>query len=214
MIESKHHRNDFLIERIAFFSDAIFAIAITLLIIEIHPPKIIAGDTEAIAWHKFSELLPELLGLVASFFLIGTAWLRHHSLFKYIDNYDFSFMLINMALMFTIILFPFSTSFLFNNLFAGGISKLQIYVYLGVPLASNLILYILFRRVKTKHMEQEADLRFHESLVSQKWVLISFCAALLWIIIMPLRIHFYGYMFFALISIGETLEPKKNKKKK
>jgi uncharacterized membrane protein len=213
MIEPKHHKNEFLIERIAFFSDAVFAIAITLMIIEIHPPKIDAGDSAEVVWHKFRELMPEFLGLIVSFMLIAGSWFRHHSLFKYVDNYDFRFMAINMCLLFTIILFPFSTSFLFNNLFEGGISKLQIYFYLGVPFASNLILYFMHWRVNKKHREHEADVRFHRSMMSQKWMLIAFACAILWIIIAPLRIHYYGYMFLYIGPLMITINKKKYKTK-
>src|SRR5205085_2124786 len=104
--EEKHYRHDFLIERIAFFSDAVFAIAITLMIIEIHPPIIERGDTEAIAWHKFREIIPEFIGLFVSFLLIGGTWFRHHKLFMYADKYDRRFMQLNMVLLFTIVLFP------------------------------------------------------------------------------------------------------------
>ena len=82
MTEPKHHKNDFLIERIAFFSDAVFAIAITLMALEIHPPTVHKGDSAELIWHKFKELLPEFLGLLVSFWLIAGAWLRHHALFK------------------------------------------------------------------------------------------------------------------------------------
>ncbi|MEO6669824.1 MAG: TMEM175 family protein [Ferruginibacter sp.] len=213
MIESKHHKNDFLIERIAFFSDAVFAIAITLMIIEIHPPKIVRGDTAGIVWHKFRELMPEFLGLIVSFMLIAGSWFRHHSLFKYVDNYDFRFMAINMCLLFTIILFPFSTSFLFNNLFEGGISKLQIYFYLGVPFTSNLILYIMFKRVDHKHREHEADVHFRKSLMSQKWMLVAFASAILWIIIVPMSIHYFGYLFLYIGPVMIAINKKKFKTK-
>lgn len=209
MIEPKHHKNNFLIERIAFFSDAVFAIAITLLIIEIHPPHIEHGDTAEIVWLKFRKLIPELIGLTVSFLLIAGAWFRHHSLFKYVDNYDFRFMAINMLLLFTIILYPFSTSFLFNNLFEGGISKLQVYFYLGVPFASNLILFVMYKRVNSKHLEHVADIRFHKNVFSQKWMLISFALAILWIIFAPLRIHYWGYF---LLYIGPLMIKLNNKK--
>ncbi len=212
-MDIKHHKNDFLIERIAFFSDAVFAIAITLLIIEIHPPAIHKGDTSEMVWDKFRELMPEFLGLFVSFLLIGGSWLRHHALFRYVDNYDFPFMVINMFLLFTIILFPFSTSFLFNSLFEGGISKLQIYFYLGVPYASNLILYIMYRRVNRKHLEREADKRFHKSLFTQVCMLIAFTFAILWIIFAPLQYHYYGYMFLYIGPLMIMLNKKKFKTK-
>ncbi|MEO7524258.1 MAG: TMEM175 family protein [Ferruginibacter sp.] len=213
MVEPKHHKNEFLIERIAFFSDAVFAIAITLLIIEIHPPHIEHGDSPEVVWLKFRKLIPELVGLTVSFMLIAGAWFRHHSLFKYVDNYDFRFMAINMLLLFTIILYPFSTSFLFNNMFEGGISKLQVYFYLGVPFASNLILFIMYKRVTNKHLEHEADVHFHKNVFSQKWMLIAFASAILWIIFAPLRIHYFGYMFLYIGPLVILLNKKKFKTK-
>lgn len=211
MLIEKHKKNDFLIERIAFFSDAVFAIAITLLIIEIHPPIINKGDTAELVWHKFRELVPEFFGLFVSFMLISGAWLRHHALFKYVDNYDIKFMVINMLLLFTIILFPFSTSFLFNSIFKGGISKLQVCIYLGVPYASNLILYFMYRRVNTKHLEGAADVRFHKALFGQLWMLVAFTCALTWIICAPLEIHYFGYLFLYIGPLMMRINKKKFK---
>src|SRR5436305_7886661 len=130
----RHPRHNFLIERIAFFSDAVFAIAITLMALEIRPPLVHKGDTAAMVWDQFKELLPQFLGLMVSFWLIGSVWLRHHQLFRYVDNFDTRFMVINLWMLFLIILFPFSTGYLFNSLFRGGSSKLQVFFYLGVPL--------------------------------------------------------------------------------
>lgn len=205
----KHHRNEFLIERIAFFSDAVFAIAITLMVIEIRPPHIEKGDTAAIVWHKFKVLVPEFIGLLVSFWLIAGAWLRHHTLFKYVDNYDMRFQVINLWLLFTIILFPFSTGFLFNSMFEGGISKLQIFFYLGVPFSSNLILYFMYRRVKNKHAEGVLDLPYKKAVFSQAAMLIAFSLALLWIAIAPLEQHYFGYLF---LYVGPMLILMKRKK--
>jgi|SRR5689334_7621094 len=131
---SKNHgKNDFLIERIAFFSDAVFAIAITLMIIDIHPPSVQSGDTSQTVWRKILQETPEFMGLIISFLLIGTTWLRHHQLFKYIRSYDMRFLIINLCLLFTIILFPFSTSFLFKSLFENIVTRPQVIFYLLVP---------------------------------------------------------------------------------
>lgn len=195
MSEVKHPKHGFMIERIAFFSDAVFAIAITLMAIEIHPPHVSKGDTDAIVWEKFKEILPEFLGLLVSFWLIGSAWLRHHQLFKYVDNFDIRFMANNLWLLFTIILFPFSTSFLFNSIFAGGVTKLQVFFYLGLPLASNIILYVLYKQVNKKHLKGTADLNFRKAVFSQGVMIISFSLALTWIGIMPIEYHPFGYIF-------------------
>jgi len=209
MTEAKHPKHDFLIERIAFFSDAVFAIAITLMIIEIHPPHVNRGDTETMVWDKFKELLPQFLGLLVSFWLIGSAWLRHHQLFKYVDNFDIGFMAINLWLLFTIILFPFSTAFLFNSIFHGAVTKLQVYFYLGVPLASNLILYQMYKRVNKKYLKGGADINFRKAVFGQAAIAISFMLAISWVIIMPLEWHPFGYSF---LGVGPLLSFFYNKK--
>lgn len=213
MTENKHPKHDFLIERIAFFSDAVFAIAITLMAIEIHPPQINKGDTDAVAWEKFKELLPEFLGLFVSFWLIGSAWLRHHQLFKYVDNFDIGFMTINLCLLFAIILFPFSTSFLFDSIFHGGITKLQVYFYLGVPLASNFVLYLMYKRVNKKHLKGAADTNFRKAVFGQGAMIFSFILAIFWVIVMPLKWHSFGYTFLALGPIMSVIYNKKFRNK-
>lgn len=211
MSEVKHPKHDFMIERIAFFSDAVFAIAITLMAIEIHPPLVKKGDTAAMVWEHFKELLPEFIGLMVSFWLIASVWLRHHQLFKYVDNFDMRFMVTNLWLLFTIILFPFSTSFLFNSIFHGAEQKLQVFFYLGVPLSSNILVYLMYKRVNRKHLKGVADINFRESVASQGSVIIAFILVITWVAILPLKYHPFGYGFFASIPLLNWLL-KKNKK--
>lgn len=213
MTETKHPKHDFMIERIAFFSDAVFAIAITLMAIEIHPPLVKRGDTDAEVWEKFKEVLPEFLGLLVSFWLIGSAWMRHHQLFKYVDNFDLRFMANNLWLLFTIILFPFSTSFLFNSIFAGGVTKLQVFFYLGLPLASNIILYLLYKQVNKKHLKGAADVNFHKAVFSQGAMIISFALAITWIAIVPIEYHPFGYIFLGLGPVIINIYKKRFKNK-
>lgn len=197
-MENKNHpRNQFQIERIVFFSDAVFAIAITLLIIEIHPPLVVKNDTDQSVWNKLYEKIPEFLGLIASFWLIGSSWLRHHQLFKYVDSFDMKLMLLNFWLLFTIILFPFSTSFLFNTLFDNIVTKPQVYFYLFVPLLSALFLYFMFRHVRNKHTESVNDSKLQNAVIYQSLMILSCALAIIWVIIIPIRFHFIGYAFLA-----------------
>ena len=212
MKEIRHPKHDFMIERIAFFSDAVFAIAITLMAIEIHPPLINKGDTAAMVWDKFKEILPEFIGLLVSFWLIASVWLRHHQLFKYVDNFDIRFMIINLWLLFTIILYPFSTGFLFTSIFHGAATKLQVFFYLGVPLTSNIIVYMMYKRVNRKHLKGPADVSFNGALISQVSLIIAFILVISWVAIMPLDYHPFGYSFFATIPLLNWLLKKINKK--
>ena len=84
----KHPKQDFQVERIAFFSDAVFAIAITLLIIEFKVPHVTKQTTAAELWHEVLEMKYRLGAVLFSFVLIINYWVRHHTLFKHIHNYN------------------------------------------------------------------------------------------------------------------------------
>jgi len=210
---ARHPRHDFLIERVAFFSDAVFAIAITLMAIEIHPPVVNKGDSDAAVWQEFKHLLPEFAGLLVSFILIGLTWLRHHQMFRYVDNYDMRFMIINLGLLFFVVLFPFSNAFLFNSIFDGGTTKLQVLFYLGVPMCCNLMLYRLYRLVNKKHLKGAADADFRRATFSLGGMTISFLLAIVWVIIAPVQYHMFGYMFLGVGPMIDAFNRKKFKTK-
>ena len=76
------------LDRIIFFSDAVFAIAITLLVLDIKPPVI---PKEYVAGRLGSELWALRSGYfsyVLSFLVIGAFWAAHHRIFRYITGYD------------------------------------------------------------------------------------------------------------------------------
>lgn len=107
-----HPRQEFQVERLAFFSDAVFAIAITLLIIEFKIPHVTKTSTYQEVLHELGELKLHLFALLLSFFFIGVYWVRHHTLFKYIHNYNRQIVVANMASLLPVIFLPFTTSFL------------------------------------------------------------------------------------------------------
>lgn len=118
--EDKHPKQDFQVERIAFFSDAVYAIALTLLVIEFRPPHIEKGDTAPIIWQRVVEMKYLFSSVVFSFILIVNYWMRHHSLFKHIHNYNKDIIIANMMTLFPIIFFPFSTAFFYEGSHAGN----------------------------------------------------------------------------------------------
>lgn len=103
-------RKHFQIERIILFSDAVFAIAITLLIIEIKPPHV---DSHSFKEQLFqlARLTPQFVGLIISFFVIAIYWRSHHSIFGFVTNYTNKLIWINNFFLFTIIVMPFSAAY-------------------------------------------------------------------------------------------------------
>ena len=98
------------LERIILFSDAVFAIAITLLVIELKVPALHGeGASESALLHALLLLLPKFIGFLISFFLIGLYWTRHHILFGYLTDYNSRLIWLNLLFLLSIVLMPFST---------------------------------------------------------------------------------------------------------
>jgi uncharacterized membrane protein len=107
--ETPMHKH-FQVERVILFSDAVFAIAITLLIIEIKVPAIHGEDlSESTLLIAMVNLIPKFIGFIVSFFMIGMYWTRHHTLFGYVTNCTPKLMWLNLFFLLSIILMPFST---------------------------------------------------------------------------------------------------------
>lgn len=106
-----HNKTEFQVERLGFFSDAVFAIAMTLLIIDIKVPEL---NGLAITDHNFLivlfNLLPKFMGFVISFFIIGLYWFIHHRMFGFVTNYSGKLVWLNLLFLFSIVLMPFSTA--------------------------------------------------------------------------------------------------------
>jgi uncharacterized membrane protein len=115
-IETVHTRTQFQIDRIAFFSDAVIAIGLTLMVLEIKIPEL--GKTitfkEMIKAYGFSMLL-HTLALLMGFLTIGNLWIRHHALFEHVINYNERLIRTNLFFLLTIMLLPISISFLFAS---------------------------------------------------------------------------------------------------
>jgi uncharacterized membrane protein len=99
-----HHSDT---SRMEAFSDGVFAIAITLLVLEIGVPHVGAGESlgEAVR-----HLWPSYFGYVVSFLTIGVMWINHHAMFKDIDRQDHTLLVLNLLLLMGISFLPFPTA--------------------------------------------------------------------------------------------------------
>jgi uncharacterized membrane protein len=148
----RHPRQDFQIDRIAFFSDAVVAIAITLLILEIKVPHFTKDSTYDMVMDQFNGLSYGLIALLVSFMVISSYWIIHHLLFKHIHRYNRAIIWANMVFLLTIIFFPFTTS-LFSesgdNYIVYGIAlKLFFLNNVLALLALTFIYWLAFKKYK------------------------------------------------------------------
>jgi uncharacterized membrane protein len=98
------------LERLVFFSDAVFAISMTLLALEIRLPPAEGLMTSAGLLKILLSLWPRYLGYVISFLVVGTFWISHHRRFRFIERYDNTVLLLNVLLLMLIAFTPFPAS--------------------------------------------------------------------------------------------------------
>jgi TMEM175 potassium channel family protein len=102
------------LERLTFFSDAVFAIAITLLVIEIHVPRLGIAD-DAAYLTALAELRPSFMGFALSFLVIGALWAAHHRVFGLLSDYSPKVLPSNLLLLMVVAFMPFATALMSAN---------------------------------------------------------------------------------------------------
>ena len=206
----KHPKQDFQVERIAFFSDAVFAIALTLLVIEFRAPEVTSQTTETDLWHGVLEMKYKLASVLLSFFLIIHYWMRHHTLFRHIHNYNRKIITTNMFTLLPVIFFPFTTSFLYESL---GINNAAAAIPYRLFLVNNVLAgitmfyfyWMTMKKYKSMSypMDKEDSREFEGKLVVMTGsflliLLISFFSTeySIWGIL-PVGVYNIGYKIFA-----------------
>jgi uncharacterized membrane protein len=129
------------IERVAPFSDGVFAIAITLLIIEIGVP---AGD---VSGHELNaalkDLLPQFFSFVFSFLVIGRYWIAHHLMLDHVKHREPGLLWLNLLFLLCIAFLPFPTALLGEHLDEATAAV----VYAGTMCATGIASSILWLHV-------------------------------------------------------------------
>ncbi len=145
-------KKEFQLERMIFFSDAVFAIAITILVLEIKVPPIDRhAATDEILLKNLDELVPKFVGFFISFFIIGLYWTIHHRMFGYVVNYTRRLIWLNLIFLLAVVLMPFSTAFysefILRLLKTPAIVYVTNIVFLGVM---NFVLWTYINNPKHK----------------------------------------------------------------
>ena len=134
--------------RIEAFSDGVFAIAITLLIIEIGVPHV-EGDELLSA--KLTELWPSYLGYVISFLQIGVVWANHHNRFRFIERSDHVFLFLNVLFLMCVAFIPVPTALLAEYMPQADYRTTAVAVYAGTLLATAIFFTMLWLYAASNH---------------------------------------------------------------
>ena len=169
-------KKEFQLERMILFSDAVFAIVITLMAIEIRLPHSEKGYQRDELAHALVHLLPIIFAYCVSFVFIGAVWYQHLKIFSLLKDYDKGLVIRNLLLLFFVGLFPFSASIITS---AKG-ADIAFIIYMTIILACITSQYILYHYVVVTRpsLRLNADMTEHVyELKKRKFALISFGAA-------------------------------------
>jgi uncharacterized membrane protein len=119
--------------RLEAFSDGVFAIAITLLVLEIRVPAAAEVAGAGGLWAALAHRWPSYVGYVLSFLVIGIMWANHHALFAYIRRVDRRFIFANLLLLMGVGFLPFPTAVLAEHL-AEAVTRRSAAVFYGATL--------------------------------------------------------------------------------
>jgi uncharacterized membrane protein len=128
--------------RLEAFSDGVFAIAITLLVLEIKVPGASELHQAGGVWAALAQRWPNYVGYALSFLVIGVMWANHHSIFEYIKRVDRTLILVNLLLLMGVGFLPFPTAVLADNL-ADPATRTAATAFYGVALVFTSITFNL-----------------------------------------------------------------------
>jgi uncharacterized membrane protein len=160
-------------ERTVAFSDGVFAIAITLLVLTIQIPDL-HGESSRQLDHLLDSELPDLVAYFIGFYVIGGFWYRHHRFFDSLKRFDSTLLVANMVFLSLIALLPFPTAVLGDH---PGLTVAVVTFAVAVALAGLAdagMLWVALRQ-GCLSIEEEHDRRHYvaRSLVSPMIFLVS-----------------------------------------
>ncbi len=99
-------------ERIIFLSDGVFAIVLTLLVLELKVPEFHEKISNETLWQSIKQMQPQFLSFLLSFMFISTLWFTHDQLFRLFDKVDNTLLWLNNLLLLMICFIPYPTALL------------------------------------------------------------------------------------------------------
>jgi uncharacterized membrane protein len=209
---NEHRRTQFQIDRIAFFSDAVIAIAITLMILEIKIPAFGKDASLEQVLSKYGgNMTLHIIALLICYLSIGNLWIRHHELFEHIINYNKNLIKVNLYFLLTIMLLPVSVSFMFEP---NNPPQMQTMVFFINLFLCNLTYYLMLRVIyNSKNKFSSID----GTEAAQKSKRIAFHVTVMFLMVIIVAIfwrHLFFIPFIVWPFVARIAERIRNKNKK
>lgn len=138
------------------FSDGVFAVAITLLVLSIQVPQLDPSKVSQLV-QELGNLGPKLLIYALSFVVVGIYWVAHHNTFHYIKRTDRNLLWLNILLLMCIVFIPFPTGLLGQY----PTQQISIVIYGGTLVITGLVLQLLWWYATSNYRLVDTDIDPH-----------------------------------------------------
>jgi uncharacterized membrane protein len=180
------------------FSDGVFAIAITLLVLEISIPESKFHDL----WKAIADQWPSYLAYTTSFLTIGGLWLAHHAIFRRLVFADQIVIRLNLALLMTASFLPFPTRLMAEAIDAHEGEHAAVLFYGGTLFVITTILAGLARYAARKELIDDEDQRGEvRSIADRMAPSLGFYGLVILGALFAPRVAVFGFLYVALMAI-------------
>ena len=131
-----------LLERMLFLSDAVFAIVLTLLVLDLHVP---ADVSDANLFRAILAMEPRLVAFAITFALVSIFWIAHVAALRRLQVFDWPVAWVNLAFLFTITLTPFASTLLGAYSVFGNAWRFYCLVLIAIGVAQAVLMLVIYR---------------------------------------------------------------------
>jgi uncharacterized membrane protein len=183
-------------ERLTFFADAVIAIAITLLALELYVPE---GHTNHEVLQNMYINRGEYISFVISFYVIGFYWMHHHKVFRYVTVLGGRLVFLTLLWLFVLVLTPFATRVLSGD----GAFQVRFVLYALVQMLAGLVWVLMvfeIQRQKLYRSDTPPDL-FRNAYFGTGGLAAGFLVSIPFAFFLP----DYAYDFWIVVPIATAL---------
>jgi TMEM175 potassium channel family protein len=181
------------------FSDGVFAIAITLLILEVSVPKTAFGNL----WRGIFDQWPSYLAYVTSFITIGGIWLAHHGIFRRLQYANRQLMVINLLLLMAVAFLPFPTKLMAEAIESSAAERVAVIFFGGSLLVISSLFHALWGAVaRDRHLLRRdvSEKEFNAIAQATAPNLGLYVGVIVLALIGP-KIAAFGYLVIAVVGV-------------
>jgi uncharacterized membrane protein len=181
------------------FSDGVFAIAITLLILEVNVPE---ADFDNL-WRGIVDQWPSYLAFATSFITIGGIWLAHHGIFRRLQYANGWVMRVNLALLMAVSFLPFPTKLLAEAIHETDAERAAVIFYGASLLVISLLLSALWQ-VIVRHrdlLKPEVSEDDVNAMTLAMTPSLGFYVAVIVLAIFAPKVAAFGFLVIAIVAV-------------